>query len=217
MRLAGTGIELSASDLSQFLSCHHLTALNLAVALGQRSAPTWTEAVLVVLRERGLEHERNYVDGLRAQGLAVGDLSENGGDDSVARSVDAMRKGVDVIVQPALRDGRWFGRPDVLRRIELQSALGAWSYQVVDTKLAKDTRGGTILQLALYSELLGIVQGTLPELFRVVTSDPPAQAGAVTVMARARNAAGQTQVEKLLFNGAGYHNNLVQALGLKVV
>ncbi len=172
MRLAGTGIELSASDLSQFLSCHHLTALNLAVALGQRSAPTWTDPVLVVLRERGLEHERNYVDGLRAQGLAVADLSENGGDDSVARSVDAMRKGVDVIVQPALRDGRWFGRPDVLRRIELQSALGAWSYQVVDTKLAKDTRGGTILQLALYSELLGIVQGTLPELFHVVTPDP---------------------------------------------
>jgi DMSO/TMAO reductase YedYZ molybdopterin-dependent catalytic subunit len=45
----------------------------------------------------------------------------------------------------------------------------------------------------------------------------PAQPGAATVMARARNKAGQTQVEQLLFNGAGYHNNLVQALGLKVV
>lgn len=45
----------------------------------------------------------------------------------------------------------------------------------------------------------------------------PAQPGAVTVTVRARNAAGQTQVEKLLFNGAGYQNNVVQALGLKVV
>lgn len=45
----------------------------------------------------------------------------------------------------------------------------------------------------------------------------PAQPGAITVMVRARNKQGQTQVEQLLFNGAGYHNNVVQALGLKVV
>jgi hypothetical protein len=34
---------------------------------------------------------------------------------------------------------------------------------------------------------------------------------------RARNDAGSTQVDKLLFNGAGYHNNIVQQLALKVV
>jgi DMSO/TMAO reductase YedYZ molybdopterin-dependent catalytic subunit len=45
----------------------------------------------------------------------------------------------------------------------------------------------------------------------------PAQPGSATVMVRARNKQGQTQVDQLLFNGAGYHNNLVQALGLKVV
>jgi hypothetical protein len=38
MRLSDTAIELSASDLSQSLSCTHLTALNLAVALGRRAA-----------------------------------------------------------------------------------------------------------------------------------------------------------------------------------
>ncbi len=165
MRLSGSAVELSASDLSQFLSCRHLTALNLAVAFGKRPAPTWIDPVLVVLQQRGLDHERGYVDGLRAQGLTFADLSLNEGDDAVARSVDAMRAGIDVIVQPALRSGRWFGRPDILRRVDLRSGLGSWSYQVVDTKLAKETRGGTILQLALYSELLAIVQGVLPELF----------------------------------------------------
>lgn len=45
----------------------------------------------------------------------------------------------------------------------------------------------------------------------------PGQPGSVTVMVRARNKSGQTQVEELLFNGAGYHNNLVQALDLKVI
>jgi hypothetical protein len=33
----------------------------------------------------------------------------------------------------------------------------------------------------------------------------------------ARNTAGATQVDKLLFNGAGYHNNIAQKLMLKVV
>ena len=60
----------------------------------------------------------------------------------------------------------------MLRRNGMPSALGAWSYEVVDTKLAKETRGGTILQLGLYSELLGDVQGRTPECFHVVTPDP---------------------------------------------
>jgi predicted RecB family nuclease len=172
MRMSGSAIELSASDLSGFLSCVHLTALDMAVAQGKRGAPTWVDPVLIVLRERGLDHERGYVEELRAQGLSITDLDEFPGEDAVARCVEAMRTGVDVILQPALHNGRWFGRPDVLRRNGLPSALGAWSYEVVDTKLAKETRGGTILQLGLYSELLGDVQGRTPERFHVVTPDP---------------------------------------------
>src|SRR5690606_7852610 len=42
---------------------------------------------------------------------------------------------------------------------------------------------------------------------------PPA-AGAVTVMARARNNAGATQVDKAIFNPPGYHHNVVQQLDL---
>jgi DMSO/TMAO reductase YedYZ molybdopterin-dependent catalytic subunit len=45
----------------------------------------------------------------------------------------------------------------------------------------------------------------------------PAKAGATTVMVRARSNAGATQVDKLLFNSAGYHNNIVQKLSLQVV
>jgi hypothetical protein len=69
MRIAGTGIELSASDLSQFLACGQLTALNLAVAHGLFSPPFWRDPFLVLLRQRGLDHERSYVDSLQAAGL----------------------------------------------------------------------------------------------------------------------------------------------------
>jgi len=157
MRMSGSRIELSASDLSSFLDCVHLTSLDLAVARGDRAPPTWTDPVLIVLRERGLEHERGYVEELRAQGLSVTDLDGFVGEDAVARAISAMRTGADVILQPALRNGRWFGRPDLLRRNDMPSALGAWSYEVADTKLAKETRGGTILQLGLYSELLAVL------------------------------------------------------------
>ncbi len=172
MRSTDETIELSASDLSHFLGCRHRTALDLAVAHGQREAPRWIDPLVVVLQQRGLDHERGYADGLRAEGLEVVDLSPFDGDDVVTRSLGAMHAGMDVILQPAFRKGRWFGQPDVLRRVATPSRFGAWSYQVYDTKLAKETRGGTVLQLALYSELLSIAQGALPEFFHVVTPSP---------------------------------------------
>jgi len=172
MRQSGTSIELSASDLSQFLGCRHRTALDLAVARGQRSAPHWVDPVAVILQQRGFEHESRYAQTLAKQGLTLLNLAERVGKDAEQGTLEAMREGVDVLLQPALRRGRWVGRPDVLRRVDTPSELGAWSYEVFDTKLAKDTRGGTILQLALYSEILGDLQGITPERFHVVTPDP---------------------------------------------
>lgn len=172
MRKAGSAIEISASDLSQFLGCHHRTALDLAVARGLREAPSWVDPALVVLQQRGLVHERQYAKALSDEGLQVIDLANCDGDHAAARSVEALRSGAEVILQPALENGRWFGRPDVLRRVESASALGKWSYEVADTKLARETRGGTVLQLALYSDLLAAAQGAVPEFFHVVTPDP---------------------------------------------
>jgi len=172
MHTAGTTIDLSASDLSRFLGCHYCTALDLQVARGLRSAPHWVDQALELLKERGLEHEKNYVEKLQAQGREVVDLRDYMDEERVVRTLEAMRAGVGVIVQAALRDGRWFGKPDVLFRVNTPSNLGPYSYEAVDTKLARETRGGTVLQLALYSELLGKAQGHLPEHFRVVTPDP---------------------------------------------
>jgi hypothetical protein len=55
-----------------------------------------------------------------------------------------------------------------LRRVERASALGGWSYEVYDCKLACETKAATILQLSLYSELLESIQGVLPESMYVV-------------------------------------------------
>src|SRR5262249_24749141 len=72
-------------------------------------------------------------------------------------------------VQGGLADGPWFGKPDVMRRVSTPSVLGDWSYEIADTKLARETRAGTILQLALYFEMLAVAQGARPEQVYVVT------------------------------------------------
>jgi uncharacterized protein len=173
MQLSGTELVLSATDLSNFLSCRHLTALDMAAALGKRRRPHWDDPLLEILFARGLAHEKAYVASLQAQGRKVVTLAEvKERDAAVAQTLDAMRSGADVIVQGALRDGRWYGRPDVLQRVPKPSGLGAWSYEVSDTKLARETRAGTILQLGLYAEMLATAQGGRPEHFYVATPDP---------------------------------------------
>jgi predicted RecB family nuclease len=171
MRLIDSTLELSASDLSRFLGCHHRIGLDLAVAFGRLSRPTWVDPALQVLQERGLEHERAYVGTLAVQGFVAADLSEYEGISAEQRTKEAMRAGAPVIVQPVLRRGRWYGRPDLLRRMESPSDLGTWSYEPVDTKLALSTHGGTVLQLLLYCDLLANAQGVPPERFHVVTPD----------------------------------------------
>ena len=80
----------------------------------------------------------------------------------MAATMKAMKAGNEVIVQGALVQGQWGGRMDILRRVEVPSSLGGWSYEVVDTKLARETKSGTILQLSLYSDLVGRGTGSAP-------------------------------------------------------
>jgi len=168
MRSEDGKLLLSATDLSNQVACRHLTQLDRAVAEGDRKAPAWRDPSLALLQERGLAHERAYLDHLRGCGVPIVDLREFEGDTAAKRTRSAMRDGVEAVAQAALEDGRWSGRADVLLRVEEPSALGAWSYEVVDTKLAQQTRGGTILQLCLYSELVARVQGRVPDHMHVV-------------------------------------------------
>lgn len=45
----------------------------------------------------------------------------------------------------------------------------------------------------------------------------PARSGKYQVMAKATNVAGQTQVDRLIFNPAGYHNNVMRPLTIDVL
>lgn len=165
----GHAIQLSASDLVGYLNCHHLTHLDTQVATGALAKPEIWDPSLEVLWERGVAHERAYVEHLRARGMEIVEIEGVGiAPAHVEQTIAAMRAGAEVIVQGAFLQGVWSGRTDVLVRVSTPSDLGDWSYEVVDTKLARETKGGTVLQLCLYSDLLTNAQSRQPEQMHVV-------------------------------------------------
>src|SRR5204863_9137327 len=84
----------------------------------------------------------------------------------------AMRAGADVIYQATFFDGVWRGHADFLeKRPDRPSDLGAWSYDIADTKLARRVKVAALLQMATYAERLAVLQGRPPELLVVVTRD----------------------------------------------
>lgn len=135
--------QLSATDLSNFLSCQHLTGLTALVAKDELKEPSYHDPSLQILFERGREHEAAYVKHLKSQGKSIIDIEKQ----PLQATIDAMKKGIHVIVQPTLDQGLWTGRGDILIRCDTPSKLGEWSYEVQDTKLSQNTKAGTILQL----------------------------------------------------------------------
>jgi uncharacterized protein len=169
MQLRDDSLLLSASDLIGHLNCRHLTGLDIEVARGTLPKPAFWDPLLQILWERGARHERGYMEHLKAQGFDVTVIDGVGvDDDAVAQTRTAMIEGHPIIVQGAFRLNGWVGRTDILRRIDTPSDLGAWSYEVIDTKLARETKGGTVLQLCLYAELVASVQGLTPAYSYVV-------------------------------------------------
>src|SRR5690349_7343849 len=115
MELVGGGLRLSATDLVGHLNCRHLTELNRSVAEGLLERPFVHDPMLDVLRERGARHEAEYVAHLEAQGLRLERIDGVGIDAAALETtLTAMQAGAPVIVQAALRSGRWVGRADVL-------------------------------------------------------------------------------------------------------
>jgi predicted RecB family nuclease len=168
-KVAGT-LNLSAGDLVGHLNCRYLTALDLRVVNGELDKPKIWDPVLEVLAERGTLHERGFIEHVEAGGLTATVVEGVGVDaKSLAATSAAMARGDAIIVQGALRAGRWNGRADVLRRVETPSRFGRWSYEVIDTKLARETKGNTVLQISLYSDLLSDIQVAEPISAFVVT------------------------------------------------
>src|SRR5512132_4469077 len=103
MHLAGSNLQLAASDLGHFLSCRHCTALDMEVAQGVREKPYFFDPFMKMLTERGLAHEKEYVESIEAGGEEVVDLGGLPRSEAAERCLEAMRKGEPAIAQGVLR------------------------------------------------------------------------------------------------------------------
>ena len=156
---------LSASDIANFLACQHLTNLDRAEAAGEIRRPFFPDPSLELLRKLGLKHEQKYLESLQSSGKpSLVEIPVTlPAPDAAAKTIEALRSGADVVYQPVLFDAPWKGRADFLIRVEKPSALGTWSYEVVEAKLARSTKARALIQLCFYSELLSKIQGTEPQ------------------------------------------------------
>ena len=163
MRTIGDSILFSATDLMRFVGCAHATSLDLAYMRGEPLVPRQDTEDAVLLQRQGDAHEAAHLDKLKVahQGvieIARGDLAIN-----AEETRAALGEGAPVVFQGAFLGDRWGGWSDFLERVERPSSLGAFSYEVADTKLKRKAHPKHVLQLVLYSDLLAEIQGVMPE------------------------------------------------------
>src|SRR4029077_21265978 len=79
MQILAGRLLLSASDLVNFLGCRHATYLDLRDLTEPVEIPE-RDAATVLIFEKGLEHERRYLDWLKARGLNVVEVPGEGFD-----------------------------------------------------------------------------------------------------------------------------------------
>jgi len=175
LRLLDGTLVLSPTDLTAFLACGHLTALDVAVARDLMERPA--RGGQPVAAKYGDRHEAAYLAGLRADGRTVADVARRGPGTAgllaaEAATVAAMRSGVDVVYQATFFDGRWVGHADFLVKDQSRpSGLGGWSYDVVDTKLSRTAHVAAFVQMASYAEHVERVQSVVPNTLTVVLGD----------------------------------------------
>ena len=169
MKNKNNQILYSPSDLSSHSSCKHLTQLNKQYVRGEIEAPkVFTNKVVIMLQERGMQFEANHLQQPKDEGMEVVEIS-NEDFQAEKKTIEAMKAGADLIYQARLKEeGKWSGWADFLMKVERPSNLGNWSYEVWDTKLANETKAGTILQIGLYSERVAHIQGRSPEYMGVI-------------------------------------------------
>src|SRR6266542_6757678 len=159
----------SPSDLNHFVECEHLTTLELLAIDGQGVAKV-KDPQAEIIRAKGFEHEQTWLLHLRSEGKQIVEIGGGEGDweRDAALTEAAMRAGAEVIYQGVFVDAPWRGIADFLIRVDSPSALGGWSYEASDAKLARHPKPYFILQLCWYTEQLARIQGLAPRRMHVV-------------------------------------------------
>jgi uncharacterized protein len=175
MKIENDTIRYSASDLVNFVQCRYLTTLDIKALHKKLTKPVYRTPFTQMLQEKGQEFEAAFLQELEDSGKYVTKIEQHTVN-AQELTIEAMKAGADVIYQAFLKTDSFQGWADFLIKTNKNSKLGNWSYEVVDTKLANETKAGAVIQICLYSQILETYQGVLPEYMHIKKPsgvDPP--------------------------------------------
>ncbi len=174
----------SATDLVGFLACANLTSLERAALAKLVPIPHYHDRELEVIQRRGFEHEKRYLDELRAGSKEVFVVDTDSMDQppgerlrrEAEATIAAMTRGAAFVYQATFFDGQWVGHADFLHRVESPdrpSMFGEYHYEVADTKLARHVKASALLQICSYVDQLERLQGLRPREMHVILGGNP--------------------------------------------
>lgn len=148
---------LTGTHIYTMYRCEHALYLELFGDLEKKREP---DDALKLLFRKGNEHEEAMA-------------AEFGFDEVVSERADfaaayqdtlkLMRRGAPGVYQGVLMDGRYLGKPDLMRKVRRPSDLGEWSYEISDIKSSKKIKLEQVMQVTFYSLLLERAQGVRPQ------------------------------------------------------
>ena len=170
-KLYDTKFLYSPTDLVRFLSCNHSTVLDLQ-NLNEEIKKAEESSTNKLLQRKGFEHEENYLERLKSEGKSIVEIpKEPNLEKRVELTRQALELGADVVYQGVLFKDNWRGDADFLIKVNIPSDLGDFSYEVLDTKLARHADPKHIIQLCVYNDLLENLQGVRPKQMHLFLGD----------------------------------------------
>ncbi len=163
-------IVFAPSDLIVFMESEFASWMDrFNVEFPGEITPDDSDETMLLLQDRGNQHELAYLDALKGEEKRVFEIPRGASEHEL--TVTAIREGHEIIYQASLARDSFAGRADFLMKKDGASALGDYHYEVWDTKLALKAKPYFVIQLCSYAEMLEVVQGRLPEFVGVVLGD----------------------------------------------
>ena len=159
----------AATDLSNFevCKCHIINKIRkLNGEVIEEPIPTRTQ---LEYQRQGIEIEKNYLDKIKSnKSIKLVDIEKIDINKKEESTIKALKEGADYIYQAKLGNKNFSGYPDFLKKVNIPSKFGDYSYEVIDVKRSKEPKQENVTQLLLYSYLLSEIQEVLPKQITII-------------------------------------------------
>ena len=171
MKIEKQKILTSPSDLNNFTLCkYHIK--NDKLSFTNKLLKRKPKGDLELIIKLGFEHEKKHLNLFKDKYKKVKIINDKSTENQRYKdTVLALKEGFQVIHKAYFIEDTFRGEVDFLIRVDTKSDLGAWSYEVWDTKIARNPQTRHVLQITAYSNMLGKLQGLSPKKMYLIGGD----------------------------------------------